>query len=197
MSEIDKESLSALLDNEADDLELRRFLKSCEQDPVLLETWERYSLVQSVLRESAVPVNASLSEKIAAQIEMEAPLSVIAASSGQPAWQQGLAKIAIAASVAAVFTFAMQLDLNSGTDSAAIPTLAGQSTDGIDSADTDSQRPAALLAESANNEAILVNGGIVEEYIDSLSLDEEQPVRIEHIQDSPLYRLVNELQIKP
>ena len=47
MSQIDRESISALLDNEADDLELRRFLKACEQDPELLETWERFSLVQS------------------------------------------------------------------------------------------------------------------------------------------------------
>ena len=41
MSQIEKESLSALLDNEVDELELRRVLKSCEQDPALLETWER------------------------------------------------------------------------------------------------------------------------------------------------------------
>ena len=43
MSQIDSENISeiisALLDNEADNLELRRFLKSCEQDPTLLETW--------------------------------------------------------------------------------------------------------------------------------------------------------------
>ena len=51
------ETISALLDNEADDLELRRFLKSCEQDPNLLETWERYSLVQSALNESAQTSN--------------------------------------------------------------------------------------------------------------------------------------------
>ncbi len=197
MSEIDRESLSALLDNEADDLELRRFLKSCEQNPVLLETWERYSLAQSALHESVVPVSSSLSGKIAAQIEKEAFLSSMAASPGRPAWQQGLAKMAIAASVAAVFMFAVQLSLNSGTDSVLIPTLAGQSTDVIDSVDTDSRLPAALVAASANSEVILINGGIVEEYIDSLTLDEQEPVRIEHIQDSPLYRLVNELQTKP
>ena len=40
-AENSSETISALLDNEADDLELRRFLKSCEQDPALLETWER------------------------------------------------------------------------------------------------------------------------------------------------------------
>ena len=79
MSQIDSENInetiSALLDNEADSLELRRFLKSCEQDPTLLETWERYSLVQAALHESAKPVNASLSQGISEQIELQVPLS--------------------------------------------------------------------------------------------------------------------------
>jgi hypothetical protein len=44
---------------------------------------------------------------------------------------------------------------------------------------------------------VVVDGGIVRQYIESLTLDDEEPVRIEHIQDSPLYRLVNELQAKP
>jgi hypothetical protein len=35
------------------------------------------------------------------------------------------------------------------------------------------------------------------EYIESMSFDEDKPVRVEPIQDSPLYRLVNELQAKP
>jgi hypothetical protein len=43
----------------------------------------------------------------------------------------------------------------------------------------------------------VVDGGIVRQYIESLTIDDEEPVRIEHIQDSPLYRLVNELQAKP
>ena len=87
-SDNSSETISALLDNEADDLELRRFLKSCEQDLTLLESWERYSLVQSVLHDSAQPVNASLSQRIAAQIEQEAPLSSTAPV--QPFWKEGL-----------------------------------------------------------------------------------------------------------
>lgn len=192
------ETISALLDNEADDLELRRFLKSCEQDPTLLEAWGRYSLVQSALHESVKPVNASLSQRIAEQIEQEAPLSVTVAPA-QSSWKEGFSKMAIAASVAAVFLVAVQLNLDSGSDTSAIPAIADQSAENIESLATPSLAATTRLGE-ANVEVpvvVVVDGGIVRQYIESLTLDDEEPVRIEHIQDSPLYRLVNDLQAKP
>jgi sigma-E factor negative regulatory protein RseA len=191
------ETISALLDNEADNLELRRFLKSCEQDPTLLETWERYSLVQSALHESAQPVNASLSQRIAAQIEQEAPLVATAATPAQSFWKEGLTKMAIAASVAAVFLVAVQVNLDSGLGTSAIPAIADQSTENSESPATQSLAATTLLAEASVVAPVVVDGGIVRQYIESLTLDDEEPVRIEHIQESPLYRLVNELQAKP
>jgi len=196
-SENSSETISALLDNEADDLELRRFLKSCEQDPTLLETWERYSLVQSALHESTQPVNASLSQRIAAQIEQEAPLVATAATPAQSSWKEGLIKMAIAASVAAVFLVAVQVNLDSGPGTSAIPAIADQSTENSESPATQSLAVTTLLAEASVDAPVVVDGGIVRQYIESLTLDDEEPVRIEHIQDSPLYRLVNELQEKP
>lgn len=201
MSQIDpanmKETVSALLDNEADDLELRRFLKSCEQDPTLLETWERYSLAQSVLHEAAQPVNANLSQRIAAQIEQEAPLAATAVAPTQSAFREGLTKMAIAASVAAVFLVAVQVSLDSGSGTSAIPAIADQAVENSESPTTETLAATTLLAESNGNAPIVVDGGIVRQYIESLTLDDEEPVRIEHIQDSPLYRLVNALQEKP
>ena len=200
MSQIDSENISetisALLDNEADNLELRRFLKSCEQDPTLLETWERYSLVQSALHESAKPVNANLSQRIAEQIEFQAPLSATLAPV-QSSWKDDFTKMAIAASVAAVFLVAVQLNLDSGAGSSAIPVIADQSAKNIESPDILPRPATALLAEAGVEAPVVVNGGIVRQYIESLIIDDEEPVRIEHIQDSPLYRLVNELQAKP
>jgi sigma-E factor negative regulatory protein RseA len=200
MSQIDseniRETISALLDNEADNLELRRFLKSCEQDPTLLETWERYSLVQSALHESAKPVNANLSQRIAEQIEFQAPLSATLAPV-QSSWKDDFTKMAIAASVAAVFLVAVQLNLDSGAGSSAIPVIADQSAKNIESPDILPRPATALLAEAGVEAPVVVNGGIVRQYIESLIIDDEEPVRIEHIQDSPLYRLVNELQAKP
>jgi sigma-E factor negative regulatory protein RseA len=200
MSQIDSENISetisALLDNEADNLELRRFLKSCEQDPTLLETWERYSLVQAALHESAKPVNESLSQRIAEQIELQAPLSAILAPV-QSSWKDGLTKMAIAASVAAVFLVAVQLNLDSDAGSSAIPAIADQSAKNIESPATLFMPATALLAEAGVEVPVVIDGGIVRQYIESLTIDDEEPVRIEHIQDSPLYRLVNELQAKP
>jgi len=190
------ETISALLDNEADDLELRRFLKSCEQDPTLLATWERYSLVQSALHESGQPVSPSLSQRIAAQIEQEAPLSATVAPA-QSSWKEGFTKMAIAASVAAVFLVAVQFNLDSGPGTSAIPAIADQSAENIESPATLSLAATTLLAEAGVEVPVVVDGGIVRQYIESLTLDDEEPVRIEHIQDSPLYRLVNELQAKP
>lgn len=201
MSRIDSENvsetISALLDNEADDLELRRFLKSCEQDSTLLATWERYSLVQSALHESVQPVSASLSQRIAAQIEQEAPLSSTAAASAQSSWKEGLTKMAIAASVAAVFLVAVQVNLDIGPGTSAIPAIADQSGENIEPLATASLATTTLLAESNDEVAAVVDGGIVRQYIESLTLDDEEPVRIEHMQDSPLYRLVNQMQEKP
>lgn len=201
MSQIDpenmKETASALLDNEADDLELRRFLRSCEQDPTLLDTWERYSLVQSALHESAQPVSASLSQRIAAQIEQETPLVVVAPAPIHSSWKEGLSKMAIAASVAAVFLVAMQVNLDSGSATSAVPALADQSTDASDPSPLSSPSGATLLAETDGDAAVMANGGLLTQYIESLTLDDDEPVRVEHIQDSPLFRLVNEMQVKP
>ena len=196
-SENISETISALLDNEADDLELRRFLKSCEQDLTLLETWERYSLVQSALHASAKPVNASLSQRIAAQIEQEAPLSVTAVAPAQSSWKEGFTKMAIAASVAAVFLVAVQVNLDGGSAPSAIPAVADKSSENTELPATASLATTTLLAESNVEAATLVDGGMLVQYIESLTLDDEEPVRIEHMQDSPLYRLVNQMQEKP
>ena len=200
MSQIDSENInetiSALLDNEADSMELRRFLKSCEQDPTLLETWERYSLVQAALHESAKPVNASLSQGISEQIELQVPLSAKLAPV-QLYWKDGFTKMAIAASVAAVFLVAVQLSLDSGAGTSAIPAIADKTAENIESPATLSRPATALLAEVGVKVPVVVDGGIVRQYIESLTIDDEEPVRIEHIQNSPLYRLVNELQAKP
>lgn len=197
MSQIDRESISALLDNEADDLELRRFLKACEKDPSLLETWERFSLVQSALHESALPVNSSLSQSIAAQIEQEAPLVQLPAATAPTSFRDSLSKIAIAASVAAVFLVTVQINLDNGSGGSAVPTLAAQPVELIEVPATETPAPAVLLAESTGAADAEVDTRYLRQFIDGLTLDEKEPVLNEQIQDSPLYRLVNEYQAKP
>ncbi|HGM7891745.1 TPA: RseA family anti-sigma factor [Pseudomonas aeruginosa] len=51
-----QEILSAVMDNEADELELRRVLAACGEDAELRSTWSRYQLARSVMhREPTLP----------------------------------------------------------------------------------------------------------------------------------------------
>lgn len=193
MSQLDKESLSALLDNEADELELRRILKSCEQDPELLTTWERYNLVQSLLHESAIPVNPDLSKRIAEQLQSE---SLPAASSSYrfSDWQKNLMKVAVAASVAVVFVVVVQTSLEMDS----IPGLVQQSEQQADLVPSSGQQSAGIVVEDVAFEIDPAAQQRFMEWIESINLlDEEEPLHTEHIQDSPLYHLVNELEDKP
>jgi len=199
MSQFDKESLSALMDNEADDLELRRLLKSCEQDPSLLETWERYNLVQSLLHGPACLVSAELSKNIAAQIESEATPVAQQTPFILSNWQLSLARFAVAASVAVVFIFVVQISLNNDSDTTLAPAIADQmlDQDGALSTDDQAAQTATLVAESNPLEVDPVARERLREYIESMTFEEKEPAPPELLQDSPLFRLVNELEDKP
>lgn len=72
MSQNARESLSALMDNEGDELELRRVLKSLDDEPDAAQAWRRYHLMRSMLqRETGVDVSVDLSAGVMAQLESE------------------------------------------------------------------------------------------------------------------------------
>ena len=191
MSQLEKETLSALLDNEADDLELRRLLKSIERNPELAETWERYCLEQSLMHNPAIPVDSGLAARIQQQIQNEPAFALSARGHSFSGWQQTFSKLAIAASVAIIFVFAFQGSFNNPVS----PSLVEQE---YSSLKQDTLQPnASLVAESVSFEVDPEAQERLLEYIESMSFDEDKPVRVEPIQDSPLYRLVNELQAKP
>lgn len=54
MNERINESLSALVDGECDELELRRVLNELEQDPECREKWLRYQMMSALMRDEAV-----------------------------------------------------------------------------------------------------------------------------------------------
>lgn len=67
-----KEKLSALVDNELDELDERRVMKALENDADLRQTWERYHLVRSVLHQDLdVLVPSGMAARVAARIESE------------------------------------------------------------------------------------------------------------------------------
>jgi sigma-E factor negative regulatory protein RseA len=196
MSQFERESLSALLDNEADELEIRRVLKSCEQDPALLDTWERFSLVQALLHEPATPVSSGLAQGVALQIEEEASwqLGDVTATTVSASWQQNFAKLAIAASVALVFILGVQTSL----DDEAMPVAQQSSAEaGSETASALPQAASLLAEQSAVIELDPAAQQRLRDYIGSMAIDAEEPLRIAHIQDSPLFRLVNETVAKP
>ncbi|MCI0510347.1 sigma-E factor negative regulatory protein RseA [Chromohalobacter marismortui] len=67
-----RESLSALMDNEGDDLEMRRVMKSLQDAPDDAETWRRYHLARSMMqRDRSVDVSTDLSAGIMARLAEE------------------------------------------------------------------------------------------------------------------------------
>ncbi len=102
MNERMNESLSALMDGEADELEIRRLLNQMEQDDQLRSTWQRYQLIGAVMRGEAasrVDLSQGIRQAIAGEPMDEVP-AAMAASSAQaaPRWRW-LASGAVAASV--------------------------------------------------------------------------------------------------
>jgi len=71
MSEKLKQSLSAAIDDEADEFELRRVLDELDTDPELRGLWERYHLFGSVLRGERTGATLSLRERV--WLSLEAP----------------------------------------------------------------------------------------------------------------------------
>ncbi|MCJ1885469.1 anti-sigma factor [Pseudomonas sp. LA21] len=89
-----QESLSAVMDNEADELELRRVLAACGEDAELRATWSRYQLARAVMhKEPAMP-----------KLDIAAAVSVALANEAAPApskpnpWRN-IGRLAVAASV--------------------------------------------------------------------------------------------------
>lgn len=96
-SESLQESISALMDGEAEQLEIRRVLQATDQDPAVRGAWERYQLARAVMHKEPWQANVDLSAGIAAALANEpAPRALGKLTS---AWS-ALGKTAVAASVA-------------------------------------------------------------------------------------------------
>ncbi|MEP4556164.1 sigma-E factor negative regulatory protein [Cobetia amphilecti] len=74
-----KESLSALMDAEGDELDLRRVLKGLDESPEAADTWRRYHLARSAMhRERESTFTLDIASAVSAEVELisrEAPAS--------------------------------------------------------------------------------------------------------------------------
>ncbi|MBT6592539.1 MAG: sigma-E factor negative regulatory protein [Porticoccaceae bacterium] len=127
------QSLSALMDGEATDMELHRLLKEVSEGSELRDKWKRYHMVSSALKGDAAITPIDYSAAISAAIDEESShrQSVLAGFVGSAG------RFAIAASVALVAVLGVQ-QLNSPLDSVApVSEFAG-----IEQVDEDNVGPA-------------------------------------------------------
>lgn len=110
-----QESLSALVDNEASELELRRLLKQSETDPEVKETWGRYQLSSAVIRgefptQGFVDLSARISAAIDDEPAHDCDIPQITESSDKPRnrWWHAAGRFAVAASVAGAVVLGAQ-----------------------------------------------------------------------------------------
>ena len=133
MTEQLKESLSAVMDGEADEFEIRRVLNEAADDPELRGVWERYHLIRSCMRGEGRTLGAGadkLGARFWTQIDAdEAAVTDDSGASAHPAthrlradwttWGQRVAGVAVAAGVAAAVIMGFQLQVG---DDAAVST---------------------------------------------------------------------------
>lgn len=145
MKDRNTESLSALMDGEADELEIRRILNQLDKDDELRSKWKNYHLMGSLMREESFDsidltqgINRAL-DGVAAPSSNDEPAQKDTAlvASAKPAWYKPLTSVAIAASV----TLAVLLGVQSI-----------EPTDGIGLASHVSESPAELTASTLSLE---------------------------------------------
>ncbi|MFT6915085.1 MAG: sigma-E factor negative regulatory protein RseA [Motiliproteus sp.] len=106
MSDSIKESLSALMDDEVGEFEVRRILKQLDSSEAQL--WSRYHLASAVLkRQAPSQPQLDVSAQVMAELELEPEFEPQARSGGVFQWRS-LGSIAIAASVTLVVIFGAQ-----------------------------------------------------------------------------------------
>ena len=100
------ESLSALMDGEAQELELRRLLQQLPNDSELRAKWSRYQLASSILRKQPYSRVASFNVADAVQRAIQQDVSVEKNTAG--GWQKNAMRFAVAASVTLVVVTGVQ-----------------------------------------------------------------------------------------
>jgi sigma-E factor negative regulatory protein RseA len=93
-----QESLSAVMDNEADELELRRVLAASD-DPQIRATWSRYQMVRAAMHKELLEPRLDIAAAVSAALADE-PVLVKAAApkTARKPWQK-FGRLAVAASV--------------------------------------------------------------------------------------------------
>ncbi|AFU97882.1 sigma-E factor negative regulatory protein [Simiduia agarivorans] len=210
-----QESLSALMDDQASELELRRLLKAMKDGDSLSESWSNYHLAASAMRGELSPrVPVDYSAGIMAALEAE-PAHRMTPAKKQGFW--GLAgKFAVAASVAgAVVIGAQQFAdqehaLVAEAPAASLP--AGAVPEGFASPDLTARtvnvsEASPLAAELEQNQRLIyvptaaeqqIQNQVVEEHLNQLMLEHASNAAENSAQGLlPYARVAPEVELRP
>ncbi len=130
MSEQLRESVSALMDGEADEMEVRRLLVEGNKD-VVLKTWSRYHAISDVLQDKGAGEqfkHIEISQKISEAIATE-NVSAVVDKRGSTSIFKSISGFAVAASVTVAVVVGMQnvqLVASSGVDTNSIPAVSSR-----------------------------------------------------------------------
>lgn len=135
------ESLSALVDNETSELELRRILKHIGADETMREQWRRHHIIGSALRrERDVSSGGGIAEAVMAAIaedqtavappksSSDSETASARRSNSEQSWKNWIGKSAVAASFAAVMVLGFNA-MDSGSPLLDQPALADAGVD--------------------------------------------------------------------
>jgi len=191
------ESLSALMDNESNELELRRLLKEMPERPEIAETWNRFNLTRSLLhKEDVRRMSAAGTASILSAIAAEAAYAgaePAAIAVGRKTWVQNFGRMAVAASVALAVFVGMQTALDQGIPESSIADQGTSQSSGQVELVADSSME---LASDAGFDAAAQRR--LDDYIRSVSIQyrEEGPSHpaFNILQDSQLIRQVNQIE---
>jgi negative regulator of sigma E activity len=115
-----RESISAMMDDEAQQMELQRVLKASEDQPEVRAQWQRYQLTSSMLKRQAdhVSMDTDIADRVRAALQHEEALQltpqvdVAANESGaavaQQSWWKPVTGFAVAASATLMMVLGIQ-----------------------------------------------------------------------------------------
>lgn len=162
------ESLSALMDGEASELEVQRLLKESDASGgVLGERWARYQLAASVMRgEKVAPVSLGLAASISAAIADEPPLTAPAepraandAAAPRSGWWRPLSRGAVAATVAFAAVLGVQQMQTPQTGGELVATVERPAQQPVQSV----PQPSGFLVPTLNTRSVSTNPQLVPE----------------------------------
>lgn len=160
------ESISALMDNQASELELQRILKASEQDAEVKATWSRYQIASAALRgelkgsEQTSLVMPDFAARVSAAIAEEDALiaqpSKVTGNKSQQGWLYQLGRVALVASVAG----GMVLGVNQfNTTGSNVSQIASNAVVAPASVDNNVALPSGINSPMLNTRTVAVQTG--------------------------------------